>query len=95
MAGSSGTKGPFIFDAPKFVYSNTCNFTSEAEIFDLFIMAGDYFSTNSSILRIEIKLDRCFSSGRVGDTLRRLSAGDISDSVSVRLSFSEWLSVMF
>lgn len=95
MAGSSEKKGPFIFNAPKFVYSITCNFTSEAEIFGLFIIAGDYFSTNSSILRIEIKLDRFFYSGKVGVTLSRLSAGDISDSVSVRLSLSEWFSVMF
>ena len=58
-------------------------------------MAGDAFSTNSSIRRIDITLDLCVSSGRVGDTLSRLSAGDISDSVSVRLSLSDWLSVMF
>ena len=58
-------------------------------------MAGDAFSTNSSIRRIDITLDLCVSSGMVGDTLSRLSAGDISDSVSVRLSLSDWLSVMF
>lgn len=58
-------------------------------------MAGDAFSTNSSIRRIDITLDLCVSSGKVGDTLSRLSAGDISDSVSVRLSLSDWLSVMF
>lgn len=59
------------------------------------MLGADSFSKNSSIsvIRlIDIKLDLCVSYGKVGEGLSR---GDISDSVSVRLSLSDSSFVMF